>query len=45
MMQRLLKDFACLRLGAMTIIIIVVVVVAVAVVIICLFNVGNKSMC
>ena len=44
MMQRLLKDFACLRLGAMTIIIIVVVV-AVAVVIICLFNVGNKSMC
>ena len=48
MVQRLLKDVACLRLGAIIIIVIIIVVVVfvvVVVVIIYLFNVGNKSMC
>ena len=49
MVQRLLKDVACLRLGAIIIIIIIIIVVVVfvvvVVVIIYLFNVGNKSMC
>ena len=50
MVQRLLKDVACLRLGAIIIIIIIIIIVVVVfvvvvVVVIYLFNVGNKSMC